>query len=140
MSVPLVTCSRRRSPLEMCATWKWSAMRVAWVPLPAPGAPISRSRTALSVGGGAKWLRRAIGPQDQQEKTQAPPRPAGRPDCHDPARGDTEQGRAHLYPARTGLVGAGRGAFPATGDEILDGDASVGVRGGLRRHDGVLRA
>ena len=40
----VLTCWRSRSPLEMCAMPNRVASRSACVPLPAPGAPISRSR------------------------------------------------------------------------------------------------
>src|SRR5215218_5059199 len=49
-SVPLATCSRRRSPVAIRARSKWSAIRVAWVPFPAPGGPISSTRMAGPPG------------------------------------------------------------------------------------------
>src|ERR687898_2348959 len=48
MVVPSATCLRSRSPLEMWATPTRWAIVTAWVPLPAPGAPISRIRTHAS--------------------------------------------------------------------------------------------
>src|SRR5579885_454874 len=33
------TCCRSRSPVEICGILYFSAMRLAWVPFPAPGGP-----------------------------------------------------------------------------------------------------
>src|SRR5215213_5616702 len=49
-SVPLATSSRSRSPVAILARSKCSAIRVAWVPLPAPGGPISSTRMAGPPG------------------------------------------------------------------------------------------
>ena len=45
----------------MCATPKCSASRTAWVPLPAPGAPISSRRIALLGPHGPPPARRRVG-------------------------------------------------------------------------------
>src|SRR4029450_3474032 len=49
-SVPLATSSRSRSPVAILARSKWSAIRVAWVPLPAPGGPTTSPRLACPSG------------------------------------------------------------------------------------------
>src|SRR5512132_1798978 len=63
--VPLTTCSRSRSPVAIPARSKWSAIREAWVPLPAPGGPISSTRMAGSPGrsvlGGLGGVRLGLG-------------------------------------------------------------------------------
>src|SRR3954468_6175269 len=41
--VPSETLARKMSPVEMAGILKCSAMNLAWVPLPAPGGPISTS-------------------------------------------------------------------------------------------------
>src|SRR3954453_5207775 len=52
-SVPSDTLARKMSPVEMAGILKWSAMNLAWVPLPAPGGPISTSLIA-----GSRWSSR----------------------------------------------------------------------------------
>src|SRR5215211_9288499 len=49
-SVPLATSSRSRSPVAIRARSKCSAIRLAWVPLPAPEGPISSTRMAGPPG------------------------------------------------------------------------------------------
>src|SRR3954469_15321482 len=43
-SVPWETLARKMSPVEIAGISKWSAMNLAWVPLPAPGGPMMISR------------------------------------------------------------------------------------------------
>jgi hypothetical protein len=47
-SVPACTASRRMSPVEILGTPRTRANRSACVPLPAPGAPNTTSRTATA--------------------------------------------------------------------------------------------
>ena len=37
--VPALTAARSMSPVEICGMPNFSLMKVAWVPLPAPGGP-----------------------------------------------------------------------------------------------------
>src|SRR4029450_12808577 len=63
--VPLATCSRSRSPVAILARSKWAEIRDAWVPLPAPGGPISSTRMAAppwrSVLGGLGGVGLGLG-------------------------------------------------------------------------------
>src|SRR6266508_4053747 len=56
-AVPSATLARKMSPVATSAQPKCSAMRTAWVPLPAPGGPISTTRKArlLPVRPCASW-------------------------------------------------------------------------------------
>src|SRR6185437_73550 len=42
--VPALTAARSRSPVEMCASLSSAFSRLAWVPLPDPGAPSNTMR------------------------------------------------------------------------------------------------